>query len=82
MSLNITSLVWGFHYAGCPSIIASLWKVADMPTAKLMSRFYKLLANHPEMSKLEAFTKARREHRKEFPDPKHWAPFIYIGDPR
>jgi CHAT domain-containing protein len=29
-----------FHYAGCPNVIASLWKVNDAATGLLMARFY------------------------------------------
>jgi len=29
-----------FHLAGCPNVIASLWKVNDAATAALMAKFY------------------------------------------
>src|SRR5207302_1428604 len=29
-----------FHAAGCPNVVASLWKVNDAATAALMSKFY------------------------------------------
>src|SRR5205807_3759016 len=29
-----------FHVAGCPNVIASLWKVNDAATAALMAKFY------------------------------------------
>jgi len=32
--------------------------------------------------KLEAFTEARKALAKRRPEPSHWAPFVYIGDPR
>ncbi|MBI3818696.1 MAG: CHAT domain-containing protein [Planctomycetes bacterium] len=77
----------GFLYAGCPAVIASLWPVEDKSTAELMGRFYgKLMkqqdAAAPGESKLSAFTEARREIRKLYPEPYFWAAFVYIGDPR
>ena len=73
---------WGFHYAGCPSVIASLWRVDDASTAELMSGFYARLARNGRKGKLEAFTEARKALRKRYPQPYFWAPFILIGDPR
>ena len=29
-----------FHLAGCPNVVASLWKVNDAATAALMAKFY------------------------------------------
>ena len=53
----------GFAYLaqslGAKSVIASLWKVSDAGTPELMIRFYKLRAEHPEISKGEAFRRAQ-----------------------
>ena len=53
----------GFAYLaqslGAKSVIASLWQVSDAGTPELMIRFYKLRAEHPEMSKGEAFREAQ-----------------------
>src|SRR5579871_1131140 len=37
---GLMSLAWAFRAAGCPSIVASLWKVEPAATAALMERFY------------------------------------------
>ncbi len=37
---SVMSLPWGFLYAGVQSVVASLWKVADLQTAALMMQFY------------------------------------------
>jgi len=70
----------GFLFAGAPAVIASLWRVDDASTAELFADFYKRLA--AGTPKLQAFTEARRALRKKYPAPYHWAPFVYIGDPR
>jgi CHAT domain-containing protein len=36
---------------GAKAVLASLWKVSDAGTLELMIRFYKLLAENPQMSK-------------------------------
>ena len=37
---GMQSLARGFTYAGCPSILMTLWEVADQSTVSLMDRFY------------------------------------------
>jgi hypothetical protein len=70
----------GFLFAGVPSVISSLWAVDDASTRELMTDFYgRLLAG--EKDKLAAFTAAKKALRAKYPDPFHWAPFLYIGSP-
>ncbi len=40
---GVQGLVRAFHVAGCPNVVASLWKVNDEATAALMARFYREL---------------------------------------
>jgi len=70
----------GFMYAGASSVIATLWPVDDESAAELFADFYQRLAKGTP--KLQAFTEARKALKKKYPDPYHWAPFVYIGDPR
>jgi CHAT domain-containing protein len=73
----------GFMCAACPAVITSLWRVQDESTAELMSDLYRrLLDGESKADKLTAFTEARRALRKKWPDPRNWAPFIFVGDPR
>src|SRR5262249_33943327 len=37
---GVQGLTRAFHLAGCPNVIASLWKVNDAATAALMNKFY------------------------------------------
>jgi len=70
----------GLLYAGTPAVIGSLWMVDDASTAELFVDFYQRLKNGTP--KLEAFTEARKALKKKYPQPYHWAAFVYIGDPR
>ena len=72
----------GFLYAGAPAVIGSLWRVDDRSTAELMGDFYRRLREDPDLTKLEAFTQARKSLRRTRPEPYHWAAFVYIGGPR
>ena len=37
---GVQGLQQAFHLAGCPNVVASLWKVNDAATAALMAQFY------------------------------------------
>lgn len=74
------ALPLGFFYAGVPSVISSLWAVDDRSTRDLMTDYYgRLLAG--ETDKLKAFADAKKALRAKFPDPFHWAPFLFLGAP-
>jgi CHAT domain-containing protein/Tfp pilus assembly protein PilF len=53
---GVENLQQAFHLAGCPNVIASLWKVNDAATAALMAKFYhELWVNHkPPIDALRA----------------------------
>jgi CHAT domain-containing protein/Tfp pilus assembly protein PilF len=82
--------VWGeeliglsraFFYAGVPTVVVSLWQVADGSTADLMVDFYRrLLAGSAPAAALAGAKRgliaAGRDH------PYYWAPFVVIGNPR
>jgi CHAT domain-containing protein len=79
---GIMSLARGFFYAGCPSIIMSLWEVEDESGTQIMTSFYKNLKkgkNKDEslrLAKLEYLesVSSRRAH------PHYWLGFVSIGD--
>ena len=50
----MVSLENAFIYAGSPSVIATLWKVADQSTARIMLLFYQNL--------LKGMAKENSEH--------------------
>lgn len=69
-------LVRAFKNAGVKSVLASLWKVPDDATAKLMISFYKLFLSGTEMHL--ALKIAQKEVSKLYPDPYYWASFILL----
>jgi hypothetical protein len=72
----------GLRFAGCPSIVASLWPVDDEVTASLMTEFYKNLEKPGDSGRLRAFLDARRSVKREYPDPYYWSAFVWSGAPR
>ena len=78
---GVYALPWGFLFAGVPSVVASLWNVSDKSTAELMSDFYERLRKG-EGDRSTALTAAKKELKKRYPHPRHWAAFVWIGDPR
>ncbi|HZY81950.1 MAG TPA: CHAT domain-containing protein, partial [Cyclobacteriaceae bacterium] len=77
------SLSRAFSYAGCPSVVMSLWKVPDLVTTSIMKNFYESLSDG--LSKDEALQAAQVKFLNENKDPiyshpYYWAGFVVIGD--
>lgn len=72
-----------FLYAGAKSTIASLWKVDDDATAKLMNHFYRALikSNLPPGAALRT-AKAEMWRQKRWRHPYYWAAFVLQGEYR
>jgi len=73
---DLVGLTRGFLYAGTRSIVASLWKVDDLATSQLMTRFYSELSKR---NKREALRDAQLETKKRYPHPYYWASFQLTG---
>ena len=82
MGEGIMSLARGFMYAGCPSIVMSLWPVDDQSTSLLMKYFYTGLDNG--LSKDKALRNAKIEYLRSADavksNPFYWAGFVPIGN--
>ena len=72
---------WGFCFAGARAAIASLWKVDDVGTKRLMVALYERLVHSDVLRPCEALHAARKAMRKRHPDPYFWAPFVFFGAP-
>ena len=73
---GIGGLLKAFKNSGVKHIIASLWKVPDEATSKLMIVFYKNLASGTDIHL--ALKNAQQEVSKQYPDPYYWAAFILL----
>jgi len=78
---GLLGLTRAFQYAGARSVLASLWSVYDVSTARFMKRFYGYL--HSGKSKDEALRAAQIDQirgKSGSPHPFHWAAFELFGD--
>jgi CHAT domain-containing protein len=77
---ELISLAEAFAMAGSPTLIATLWKVADESTSHLVLSFYQKLIYNKE-DKLEALRGAQLSllESDRFSHPFYWAPFVLIG---
>jgi len=78
---EVVGLVRAFHFAGTPTVIASLWNVDDAATEALMVAFYKHWRGG--VSKIEALQIAQADVRADprWGSPYYWAAFVLSGDP-
>ena len=76
---ELLGLTRGLLYAGAQSVLVTLWDVHDASTAAFMRRFYSNLG--PQAGPAEALRLTVAEHRREYPDPYYWAPFVLVGKP-
>ncbi len=80
---GILSLARSFRLAGCPRMLATLWKADDEITSYLVEAFYKYLSagSPPDI----ALQKARTDYFSSelgsaHNHPYYWANIVYIGD--
>lgn len=77
---GVMGLVSAFHSAGVPCVVASLWAVDDVATARLAEVFYeRLLAGDTVAGALERGRAALRAEPSTA-HPWYWAGFVVSGD--
>jgi len=79
---GLFSMARGFAYAGCPSVIMSLWRVNDRATADLMENFYYELQNGLSIDEALRIAKLDflRSSDEFLAHPANWSAFIPMGD--
>ncbi|MGB1241938.1 MAG: CHAT domain-containing protein, partial [Chitinophagales bacterium] len=81
---GIMSLSRGFLYAGCPSIITSLWSVNDKAAADIVLNLHDNLLEG--QSKNDALRSAKLQYMESVPNrlraPYFWGAFVHIGNPK
>lgn len=79
---GIISLAYAFSYAGCNSLVYSLWSVDEKRTSELMRFFYEGLAEGlPKDRALHQAKLRMLEQSNELTaNPLYWAGFVFSGD--
>ncbi|MGV3637665.1 MAG: CHAT domain-containing protein [Flavobacteriales bacterium] len=79
---GVRSLGYSFAYAGCPSLVMSLWSIDEKTSSAIITRFYELLADG--LPKHEALRQAKLDHLatadEELALPYYWAGLVLVGD--
>ncbi|HEX7285794.1 MAG TPA: CHAT domain-containing protein [Candidatus Angelobacter sp.] len=78
---GLIGLTRGFMYAGASRVVASLWKVSDAATAKLMAEFYRAMEKDhmPPAAALRA-AQIHMWKQKRWTSPYFWAAFQIQGE--
>ena len=78
---GVFSMARAFAYAGCPSIVMSLWKVNDQITSRIMKNFYKNLNKGLEINTSLRYSKLSYLEKADelTAHPFYWAAFVPIG---
>ena len=79
---GVSNLARGFFYAGCKSVVMSLWVANDRSASYLMNDFYKYLAADQSKSKaLQSAKLAYIENQEGIKaHPYYWSQFILSGN--
>lgn len=78
---GLIGLTRGFMFAGASRVVASLWNVSDVATAKLMEQFYKGM-EQDHLSPAAALRKAQVNlwSQRRWSDSYYWAAFQIQGE--
>ncbi len=80
-SEGVLSLTRGFAYAGCASMVNSLWKADDAATAAILHQFHSYLEKG--FTKAKALRQAKLDYLHSnalYKTPNYWAHLILTGD--
>jgi CHAT domain-containing protein/Tfp pilus assembly protein PilF len=83
----LSGLARAFFYAGARSLIVSNWEVDSQSTVALMTGLFGALKNNPHLSHAEALRMSMLRmiddsSKRDWAQPKYWAPFIVVGEPQ
>ncbi|MBX7171379.1 MAG: CHAT domain-containing protein [Pyrinomonadaceae bacterium] len=79
---GLVGLTRGFMYAGAQRVVASLWMVDDLATARLMKNFYQGMLGERKLTPAAALREAQIAmwKSKGFSAPFYWAAFTLQGE--
>ncbi len=68
--------------SGARSVLATLWSVDDLSTARLMAEFYRQLSVNPGLTKAQALRAAQLSLIQDprFSHPYQWGPVVLVGN--
>jgi CHAT domain-containing protein len=80
---GVLSIAHAFQYAGCPSMVTSLWQVDEKASAQILELFYDNLSKN--WNKARALREAKLEYLKrqkttQLKAPYYWAGLVLVGD--
>src|SRR5262249_5452314 len=79
---GLVGLSRAFFYAGAPSLVVSLWQVAEESTPRLMLDFYRQLERKVDKGEALQIAKLDMLNDGQHAHPYYWAPFVLVGDPK
>jgi CHAT domain-containing protein len=75
---GIIGMSWALFVAGCPTLVASEWKVESASTTAMMVAFHRnVLTQH--LAPAEALRAAQLSVRAKYEHPFYWASFVVLG---
>ena len=78
---GLIGLTRGFMYAGATRVVASLWSVSDIATARLMAQFYRgMEQEHMRPAAALRAAQIKMWKEKQWSAPYFWAAFEIQGD--
>jgi CHAT domain-containing protein len=79
---GVYNLARGFRYAGCPTLISSLWRIDDRSTALIVKGFYQQLAVGKNLD--DALRQSKNQYINNADEflahPRYWAGTLLIGE--
>jgi len=75
---GVSGLLHGFHVAGARATVASLWRIPDEITGRLIQSFYERLLQGE--TRIEALRRAQQELNGTHP-AWQWGSYVSYGDP-
>lgn len=79
---GMMSLARGFAYAGCPSVIMSLWSIDDKSTSMIINKFYERLAQgkSKDIALRDAKLSLIQSSDPVLSNPYYWAGLVVVGN--
>lgn len=79
---ELMSLAKAFTTAGPPSLIATLWKIPDISTSRLVTAFYSELKKNKGVADALRGAQLAVISNEQYRHPYYWAGFLLFGDYR